>query len=475
MFEVVIIGGGPAGSTAGRLLAQWGYRVAILTAPPSKRPGLAECLPPSTRKLFQFLGIQGAVDGAAFLRTTGNTVWWGKAGRRVENYPEGWGYQVLRSDFDHLLLRLAQEAGARVRIGKALRSPPGIAFVTGNKRTRIRTKFLLDCSGRTSVLGRAFRLKEKNSHTVALCGVWRNDRGWKLPDVSHTLVEAYGDGWAWSVPISPQVRYVAFMVDTRQTKILRGKGLAATYLAELAKTRAFRKVFSQSVLERAPWGCDASLYSAREYSGPGFLLAGDAGSFIDPLSSFGVKKAMVSAWVAAVVVNTCMQRPAMQETALQFFDNRERQVYDDYLRQSATLFRTAERKHPFWEHRAEFLEAALVDDRAAIQDALEKLKRQRVLRLRRSANVRMEPRPAIDGREIVLRDALVVPGAGEPLDYFESVSLPRVMELAEQHQQVPDMFEAYNRTNSPVPLPNFLAALSSLVARRILIDETQSS
>ena len=472
MVDVAIIGGGPAGSTAGRLLAQWGYDVSILTAPPSKRPGLAECLPPSTRKLFQFLGIQDAVDAAAFLRTTGNTVWWGKTGRRVENYPEGWGYQVPRCGFDELLLCLAREAGAYVRIGKAMRSRAGIDFVESDKRTRIGAKFLIDCSGRAGVFGRALRIREKNSHTVALCGVWRNDRGWNVPDASHTLVEAYGDGWAWSVPISRQVRYVAFMVDTGQTKMVRGKGLASTYHAELAKTRAFREIFSRGTLERAPWGCDASLYSAREYSGPGFLLAGDAGSFIDPLSSFGVKKAIVSAWVAAVVVNTCLLRPGMREIALQFFDNRERQVYDDYLRQSATLFRAADGKHPFWEHRAEFSESALADDRAGIQEALEKLKRKRVLRLRRAANVRMETRPAIEGREIVLGDALVASGAGEPLDYFESVSLPRLVEIAERYQQVPDMFEAYNRTNSPVPLPNFLAALSSLVARRILLDET---
>ncbi|HYL75705.1 MAG TPA: NAD(P)/FAD-dependent oxidoreductase [Bryobacteraceae bacterium] len=474
MFDVAIIGGGPAGSTAGHLLAQWGYDVAILAASPSKRPGLAECLPPSTRKLFRFLGIDNAVDGAGFLPTTGNTVWWGKTGRRVENYPEGRGYQVLRHDFDDLLLRLAQEAGARVRIGKALRSRAGIDFVAGDRRTCIGAKFVIDCSGRTGVLGRALRIKEKNSRTVALCGVWRSDRGWKLPDASHTLVEAYGDGWAWSVPISPEVRYVAFMVDTGQTKMVRGKGVAVAYQAEFTKTRAFRKIFSKGVAERAPWGCDASLYSSREYSGPGLLLAGDAGSFIDPLSSFGVKKAMVSAWVAAVVVNTCLRRPAMAETALRFYDNRERQVYDDYLRQSATVFRAAEGKHPFWEHRAEFSATAPAGDRAGIKNALEQLQRKRVLRLRRAGDVRMEPRPAIEGREIVLRDALVAPGAPEPLDYYDSVSLPRLVELAEQHRQVPDLFEAYNRANPAVPLPNFLAALSSLVARRILVDETRS-
>ncbi|HEV2688736.1 MAG TPA: NAD(P)/FAD-dependent oxidoreductase [Bryobacteraceae bacterium] len=453
MLDVLIIGGGPAGSTAARLLAQWGYSVAILTAPPSKRPGLAECLPPSTRKLFQFLGIQDAVDSAGFFRTTGNTVWWGKSGRRVEHYPEGWGYQVLRADFDRLLLNLAQQAGARVEIGKAVRSE---------------ARFTLDCSGRVGVLARPFRVREKNSRTVALCGVWHSAQGWKLPDTSHTLVESYGDGWAWSVPVSPTFRYAAFMVGPGETKMLRGKGLSAAYQAELAKTRAFQKIFQGSTLSQAPWGADASLYFSSQYSGPGFLLVGDAASFIDPLSSFGVKKAMVSAWVAAVVANTCLCRPAMQATALQFFDDRERQVYAECLRQSAGMFGKAAGKHRFWTNRSKFSDDDPAPDRKEMQRAFEKLKRKRSLHLRRADGVRREPRPRIEGRQVVLKDALIVPETGEALDFFESVDLPRLAELAEHHCQVPNLHEAYNRACPPIRLPSFLAALSFLLTKKIL-------
>src|SRR5215472_16991246 len=110
------------------------------------------------------------------------------------------------------------------------------------------------------------------------------------------------------------------MVGPGETRIRRGEGLETAYLTELAKTRAFQRIFRGSSLVQKPWGADASLYCSREYSCDRFLLAGDAASFIDPLSSFGVKKAMASAWVAAVVVNTCLVRPTMQEAALQFYD-----------------------------------------------------------------------------------------------------------------------------------------------------------
>ncbi len=81
-FDVAVIGGGPAGSTIGRLLAEWGHSVLILCKPPGQRPSLAESLPPSSRKLFSFLGILNAVDGAGFYRTSGNTVWWGHGAGR---------------------------------------------------------------------------------------------------------------------------------------------------------------------------------------------------------------------------------------------------------------------------------------------------------------------------------------------------------------------------------------------------------
>lgn len=462
VIDAVVIGGGPAGATAARLLAQWGHSVAILTAPGGRLPSFAECLPPSNRKLLQFLGIQDAVDRAGFYRTTGNTVWWGNARRRVETYPEGWGYQVLRSELDALLLRLAQDAGARihfgmVRFGKALPAASGdavprILFQTDGQRQEVRARFILDCSGRAGVLSRAFRVKQPKSRTVALCAIWRNQAGWALPDASHTLVESYGDGWAWSVPLSPSVRHVAVMVDHHlgpdpgETRMVRGRGLAAAYHAEIAKTRAFRRIFSIGNLEAAPWGRDAGLYTSRHFCGPGFLVAGDAASMIDPLSSFGVKKAMASAWVGAVVANTCLRNPAMQETALRFFEDREREVYEDWLKLSAAWF-----EKPFRDDLAQTAPRLLDEARLALKE----LKRQPSVRLWRNRDI--ERQAAIVGREIVMRDAML-----------GDVNLVRLAQIAEQHTQVPDIFEAYNRTCTPVALPNFLAALSTLVANGIL-------
>jgi flavin-dependent dehydrogenase len=454
--DALILGGGPAGATAARLLAQWGHTVAIATGP-AARHSMAECLPPSTHKVFRFLGIDGAVASAGFLATSGNTVWWGGSRRRVEPYPEGAGYQVLRRDFDRLLLSLAESAGART--------------VTAGERPAAR--FTLDCSGRTGVLSRAYRVRPRNSRTVALCGVWRSERGWRLPDATHTLVEAYADGWAWSVPLSRTLRHVAFMVDPAETRMTRGKGMAAAYAAELAKTRAFRRLFAQSEMAAAPWGRDASPYTSRRFTGPDFLFAGDAASCIDPLSSFGVKKAMVSGWAGAVVANTWLRRPGMREAALRFHDDRERQVYDGYQRQASGFSRAAaaDGAQPFWGARSEWEEGAVAAvPEQRVREAWQQLREMPGIRLRRGDRVETRPKARIDEREVVLGTALTAPGSTEALDFVAGVEVSRLVELAPHCRQVPELFDAYNQAAAPVDLPQFVMALATLVAAGILVS-----
>src|SRR3954471_20089742 len=93
-FEAVIIGAGPAGAAAARLLALWGHEVLLIGRAPSRRP-IAESLPPSCVKLFERLGVRADIDGAGFVRATGNTVKWGGGEPRVELFdPIAQGYQV---------------------------------------------------------------------------------------------------------------------------------------------------------------------------------------------------------------------------------------------------------------------------------------------------------------------------------------------------------------------------------------------
>ena len=504
-LDAVIIGGGPAGAAAARLLATWGHSVQLLTRAADRSRSLGESLPPSCRKLFDLLGATHAIEAAGFLESTGNTAWWGQQTTHTAGFADGTtGLQVVRHDLDAVLLRLATEAGARVLtdvlVGDARLAPTGgrpgpavatVTYSTADTSTcTVEAPFVLDCSGRAGLLARrGFRVAEGGRTTLALTAVWTRSDGWGLDDETHTLVETYGDGWAWSVPVTRSRRYVTVMVDPRVTDLDRRHALTACYEAELAKTAALRRVLRGATRVTPPWGCDASLYHARTSGGPGMLLVGDAASFIDPLSSYGVKKALASAWLAAVVVHTSLTNGSLARVALDLFNEREQEIHAASVRQAARFFASAaaEHLHPFWTGRAGVespedgrdqspgVDVDALREDPAVQAAFDTLRRSSGIRLRRGDQLRVEARPALTTREVVMEDRLLLPDwptAGRGLRFLRDVDLLHLVELAPDHRQVPDLYEAYNRGCAPVGLPDFLGALSVLLAKGALRHET---
>ena len=499
-IEVVVIGGGPAGSAAARLLAQWGHGVLLVTGPTGGR-SLGESLPPSCYKLFDLLDARAAIDAAGFLPSSGNTVRWAGGETRAATFAEGAiGLQIERVRFDAVLRQLAGDAGAQVETDARVRDvrlprsggppdqeSPSVEYVTGAGETRqIDAPFLLDCSGRTGVIARrGYRVDDTGRTTLALTAVWTSESGWTDDHPSHTLVETYGDGWAWSVPVAPDRRYATVMVDPAVTDLGSARGLEERYGRELEKTVALRQMLAGATRRTAPWGRDASGYHAEAYGGPGFLLVGDAASFIDPLSSYGVKKALASAWLAAVVAHTTLTNRSMAAVALELFSERERAMHAAALVQSAHFFTEAARHHlhPFWTGRAGDDPADRVDigadadvsnlrDDPAVLGAFEQLRQAASLQLRRGTAVRVEARPALTTREVVLQDRLVLPAwpaDGRGIRFLRDVDLVQLVDLATAHRQVPDLFDAYNRTAPPVALPDFLGALSVLLAKGALV------
>jgi flavin-dependent dehydrogenase len=479
-LDVVLIGGGPAGSSIGRLLAQWGHSVVILSRETPRARGLAESVPPSTRKLLSQIGSLDAVEASGFYRTRGNTVWWASREPRVETFgsaPEAEGYQVLRPDFDRVLLDSAAMAGADVRSDARVYS---VAFVDeaasveygkGGHRSTIACRMVVDASGRAGILGRRFRVPQPGHRMYALVGVWKRQDSWGLPDETHTVVETYRDGWAWSVPVSASERHVGAMVGSAIPQDGNPRALADAYQTEIANTAQLASRLRGASLERV-WACDASLYFANRYAGPRFLLAGDAGSFIDPLSSFGVKKALASAWLGAIVVHTRLGHADREMLASDFFSDWERRVYATHLRRSRDFARAACAEHAsgFWISRAdvEIDASAAADDVDVahdpdVQRAFEAFKAASRIDLTLADGIRFARRPVVRGREIVLEDALA-----DGMRFVGNVDLVMLARMAGEHHDVPDLFDAYCQRCTPVPLPSVVGGLSLLVAKGIL-------
>ncbi len=498
-FEVAVIGGGPAGAAAGRLLAQWGHSVIVLTRPGSQSSLLGESLPPSTRKILGRVGALQAMEAGDFVRSTGHTVWWGETEGRVEEFPEGdAGFQVLRSDLDRLLLALAADAGARVEGDATVRDVKidgdahRIGYTTGgytagDRAQEVRARWVLDCSGRSGVVARDFRRQQEGQATLAFLGVWRRPDGWPVPDPTHTLVESFDDGWAWSVPIAEEVRYFTVMVDPRVTEMERGKELAPIYRSEMAKAKRIVALLDGARMDGEAWACSASMYSASRYADGRILLVGDAASFLDPVSSLGVKKALASAWRAAVVAHTSLEKPEMEAASVELHEGRERRVYASYSEQSAEVFRAAGRdhRHAFWETRSQVEDGEDEFDEDG-EPNVERLRRDPAVltafdRLRRSPSIDLAPgdeltvveRPTIIDNEVALEERLATPAVPSGLRYLRGVDVKRLMEMSRDHSQVPDLFDAYCRIDEAVVLPDFIGALSVLLARGMLVNRAE--
>ncbi len=486
-LDAVVIGGGPAGATAAQLLASWGHRTALLTRP-AARPALAESLPPSCRKLLDRAGMRGAVDAGGFLRSTGNTVRWGRDAQRVERFAEGeLGYQVARDAFDGVLLAKCASAGAIVTRHATVRGvgehrnadgSATISYDVGSAHRRVAARWVLDCTGRAGLLARrGWRRLEPRLRTMAIAAVWERRDGWPLAEPSHTLVESYEGGWAWSVPVSETRRHVTVMVDPALTPLAGRSALDATYHAELARTASLGDLVDGAKQLGRPFARDASSYSASRCAEPGLLLVGDAASFIDPLSSFGVKKALASAWLAAVVAHSALFDPSLTAPALELYEGRERAIYDSLRSRLAELSREAADAYAggFWVDRGDPVDAGPAEPDvgtlradADVLAALAELKERPSIALRPSRMLARVRRPVVKGNVIVLEEHLVAPAFPGGIRWLRNVDLATIVDLAASHDQVPDLFDAYNRAAPPAALPDFLGALSVLVGKGLL-------
>lgn len=482
--EVAVLGGGPAGAAAARLLASWGHTVLLIDRG-SSRPALAESLPPSCDRLLETIGVRELVDSAGFVRSTGNTVWWGNEPLSVEYFPDARpGHQVLRSRFDALLRQAAADAGALVRHPAAVlavTTESGTQVVTLEERGQrhaVRATWVLDGTGRGGLLSRGGgRRVDAGVRTVALAGVWERDDSWPVPDDSHTLVESVEHGWGWSVPVSERRRFFTVMLDPRHSGLAPGPDAVRQYNDEMQRLPALSGLLAGARQVGASWACDASPYSSDPVIGERALLMGDAASFIDPLSSFGVKKALASGWMAAVVAHTALTRPELRRPAVELFARRERAYVAAATRELASLSaraRAGAAGAGFWTARAALVNDE-VDDQSvdalradpAVRAAFEALRARESAALRLASATRIESRPIIRDHSVSLEPHIVCDAFPDGVRFLRSVDLLAVARIGAGEHDVGRMYERYAVDVGPAALPDFLGALSVLLGKGI--------
>jgi len=354
--DVVVIGGGPAGSLAATYLTGKGYSVALFERQKHPRYQVGESLLPDIWKYCDAAGVSDAIAAEGFVRKAGGSVDWNGEMRRLSFADFGYtrpALHVERDRFDHILLERARASGAWVGEEIAVleadlsraeedESEVSVSYrpVGESSDSRIRCRYVVDASGPTGVIGRQLGLRVfdegfrfmsvwgyfDNSSYLAADGLIYPARSVRqVPPTTYVSALPQGDGWAWLWHIMlRQTTSIGLVIPKAWVRETKGSAESweAWYLRQCRALPLLQRLLADAAF------CEGSVRLVRNYSyrskqvaGPGFFLLGDAAGFVDPIFSVGVVFGMYSAYAAAHTIDRCFRQRARRDEHRSIFSS----------------------------------------------------------------------------------------------------------------------------------------------------------
>ncbi|KAJ7619465.1 hypothetical protein FB45DRAFT_159835 [Roridomyces roridus] len=358
--QILVVGGGPAGSYAASVLAREGLDVVLLEASKFPRYHIGESMLPSLRHFLRFIDAERKVEEHGFQKKPGAAILFNQWKREGYTKFADHSWNVTRSEFDEILLRHSQECGAKVYEEHKVLSlsfaegsdfrPTAATFSTpaGDVQS-ISFDYLVDASGRAGIMSTKYlknRHMNESLKNIACWGYWTGADMYSpgTERENSPWFEALTDesGWAWFIPLAGGVVSVGFVMDLKTSASKKAAGAAAAangshtlqdhYLSQFALSPRLKKLLGSAKLRTDLGGqtirsaSDYS-YTAARYSGDHFRLVGDASAFIDPFFSSGVHLAVAGGLTAAATIAASIRGHCSEKDAGGYHDEKVAVAY----------------------------------------------------------------------------------------------------------------------------------------------------
>lgn len=360
MVDVIIIGGGPAGSAMGSYLSMAGIDNIILEAVNHPRPHVGESMVTSSTRIFEELGFLDTMEREGFVHkygaswhpiVGGREAWHTSQEASIEfaEFPQkgvdqDYTYHVDRSRFDLLLLKHAESLGSKVIQGATVTkvlfengSANGVRVRIAEQEIDIHARMVVDASGRGTLLGRQLRLKKNDPifDQYAVHAWFKNvDKAGPTGDFIHIYFLPVERGWAWQIPINEDVTSIGIVAER---DIFRQAGVDVdAYFEKYVASNADLAQAMRNAERVNDFKVEGDYsYSMEKFVGDGFLLVGDAARFVDPIFSSGVSVALYSAKFASEVIRQALQQNDVSEAMLMPYETKLRkgvEVWYEFIR-----------------------------------------------------------------------------------------------------------------------------------------------
>jgi flavin-dependent dehydrogenase len=349
-FDFAVAGGGPAGSSAAISLGQRGHSVVLFERESFPRFHIGESLLSTANDAFAALGVRNKIEAACFPEKWGARLYThdGQSGRYVDftevrEVTRAQTFQVCRQEFDRILLERAREVGVEVRencnvIACEFSTDAAILSVASRgdgATSRVRVRAVVDATGRAGLIARKFNLRadEPRLANIAIFSHYTNVPRLEGPRPDDIRLIARNDaGWFWIIPISKELTSVGVVLPKALYRRLANGSSEEALNKTIADTPSVAKLMREA---RREWPVRVEKdfsYSASAYAGDRWILAGDAGSFLDPVFSTGVSIAMESGIEAAAELDRALAKNDFSASAFAAFSRRQRKRFECFRR-----------------------------------------------------------------------------------------------------------------------------------------------